>query len=116
MEYPHLQGQKHLADGFKHMVETPEDVDQREGLDAALDEKTDSEKDSEIAELKAMIAEQKKQLEKTEAKSKREYERRLLMDHPEASKVAKIVIEHTNEIYLSMMLCLILLLPRMRKS
>ena len=98
MEYPQLQGQKHLADGFKHMVETPEDVDQREGLDAAIDEKTDSEKDSEIAELKTMIAEQKKQLEKTEAKSKREYERRLLMDHPEASEVAKIVIEHTNEI------------------
>ena len=51
MEFPHLRGQKHLAD-------------QRDTETGAVD-KSVTEKDAEIAELKALLAAQSKQIEDT---------------------------------------------------
>ena len=99
LEYPHLGGQKHLSDGFKHMVELPEDTEQRDSeAEAITEEHKETEKDSEIAELKAKLFTQNQQIEELETKNKKELEKKKKAEHPEASKVAKIVIEHTDEI------------------
>ena len=88
VEYPHLGGQKHLADGFNHMDEPEDDLDL---VEVTVVEKDDSDKDSMIAELKKQLAEANTKLENEQL-------RRKCSENPEATKVAKIVMENTNVI------------------
>ena len=88
MEYPHLGGQKDLSDGFNHMNEPADDVDLGE---VTVVEKVDSDKDKMIEELKKQLAEASTNLEKEKL-------RRKSTENPEATKVAKIVIENKSAI------------------
>ena len=97
MEYPQLRGQKHLADGFKHMIEEAEDIEQTGAAEAVTPEES-GDKDSAIAGLKSQLAEQAKLLQETKTNLNKEKEKNKVKDDLEAVKVAKIVIERSDDI------------------
>ena len=97
LEFPHLGGHKHLADGFNHIVEKAEELEPGETAEA-MEGRADNEKDAKIAELETLLAEQKQKLAESNNKLDKEQVKKKSNEDPEASKVAKIVIEHTNEI------------------
>ena len=81
------------------MIDLPVEAEQRDTeADASAGDKTETDKDAKIAELEALLALQNQQRGDKKDKSKKEQEKRNIAEHPAASAVAKIVIEHTNEI------------------
>ena len=88
-EFPQLGGHKHLRDGFGHIVEEKEDVE--EDLEITVVASLD--KDARIAELEAQLSDHNKVKQQlVETKSKLDSAKKKVRHDPESHKVAKMVI------------------------
>ena len=102
MEFPSLGGQKHLSDGFGHIVESVGDESEQQEAECKPNDSTkgvisENEKDVKIAELVALLAENTEKLKQSKAKASDSSLKKSAID-PEVSKVAKLIIEQKTEI------------------
>ena len=87
-EFPQLGGRKHFSDGFGHIVEENEDVE-----DAEITVVENKDKDAKIAEHEALLSDHNKiKQQLVETKSRLESAKKKRKPDPEAERVAKIVI------------------------